>query len=124
MLDGLSLEACILDAQGSYHWPIQLWVDILGSLGRKPFRFKKFWISHPEFQSMVPTWWKEVVVPHGSLMYRFQQKLKNFKQHLKLWNKENFGNILEAQRILNEQMMQLQHQIQIKVSPSNSKNRK
>jgi hypothetical protein len=44
-------------------------------------------------------------------MYRFQQRLKNFKQRLKLWNKQNFGNIFEAQRHLNDQMNLLQMQI-------------
>jgi hypothetical protein len=29
-------------------------------------------------------------------MYRFQQRLKNFKQRLKQWNKNSFGNILQS----------------------------
>jgi hypothetical protein len=44
-------------------------------------------------------------------MYRFQQKLKNFKQKLKTWNKQTFGNIFEAQRQLKEQMSIVQSQI-------------
>jgi hypothetical protein len=56
-------------------------------------------------------WWQEATIPHGSKMYRFQQKLKNFKQRLKLWNKKNFGNIFEAQRSLNDQMKLLHIQI-------------
>jgi hypothetical protein len=44
-------------------------------------------------------------------MFHFQQRLKNFKQSLKLWNKQHFGNIFEAQRNLNDQMKLIQIQI-------------
>jgi len=87
LMDGLALEASVLDSPESCHWPIQLWLDILGSLGRKPFRFERFWLIHPNFQTMAPIWWKEATSPHGSKMYRFQQKLKSFNQRLKIWNK-------------------------------------
>jgi hypothetical protein len=36
---------------------------------------------------------------------------KKFKQSLKLWNKQNFKNIFEAQRNLNDQMKLIQIQI-------------
>jgi hypothetical protein len=29
-------------------------------------------------------------------MYKFQQKLKNLKHTLKLWNKHTFGNIFDS----------------------------
>jgi hypothetical protein len=60
---------------------------------------------------MAPIWWRESTILYGSKMYRFQQKLKNFKQCLKLWNKQTFRNIFEAQQQLNEQMRILQIQI-------------
>jgi hypothetical protein len=44
-------------------------------------------------------------------MYRFQQKLKNFKKRLKLWNKNNFRNIFKSQMSLNDQMNLLRIQI-------------
>ena len=44
-------------------------------------------------------------------MYRFQQRLKNLKQHLKTWNKSTFGNIFQAQENLKQQMQTLQQQI-------------
>jgi hypothetical protein len=40
MLDGLIMEANILPASGSNHWPIQLWLDTVGSPKNKPFRFE------------------------------------------------------------------------------------
>jgi hypothetical protein len=86
-------------------------MDIPSPPGRKPFIFEKFWITHPEFQSMDPNWWKEATIPHGFKMYHFLHKLNNFKQHLKMWKKKNFDNIFEAQRRLNDQMNLLQIQI-------------
>jgi hypothetical protein len=44
-------------------------------------------------------------------MYRFQQKLKNLKQYLKLWNKQTFGNIFDSQKQLSERMGEIQDQI-------------
>jgi hypothetical protein len=44
-------------------------------------------------------------------MYRFQQRLKNLKQHIKSWNKSTFGNIFQAQDNLNKQIQSLQQQI-------------
>jgi hypothetical protein len=44
-------------------------------------------------------------------MYRFQQRLKNLKQHLKAWNKATFGNIFQAQENLHQQIQGIQQQI-------------
>jgi hypothetical protein len=40
MLEGIALEASILDFHGSYHWPIQLWLEVPATLGKKPFSFE------------------------------------------------------------------------------------
>jgi hypothetical protein len=45
LMEGTTLEAHILDAHGSAHWPIQLWLDIPASPGCKPFRFERFWLQ-------------------------------------------------------------------------------
>jgi hypothetical protein len=112
MLEGTTLEAKILDFHGSDHWPIQLWLDVLATPGCKPFRLEQFWINHPDFQQNAHIWWEEAAVSTGTKMYRLQQKLKNFKQKLKTWNKQTFGNIFEAQKQLMEQMSNVQGQIQ------------
>jgi hypothetical protein len=97
MMEGLTWHATVIDAPGSNHWPILLRMDISGTPGKKPFHFKKFWLTHPDFQENIEQWWQEVVVPRGTPMYKFQQKLKNLKQRLKRWNKSTFGNIFQAQ---------------------------
>ena len=47
----------------------------------------------------------------GTLMYCFQNKLKKFKQHLKDWNKNVFGNIFQAQKSLEKCMEEIQVQL-------------
>lgn len=44
-------------------------------------------------------------------MYRFQQRLKNLKQRLRLWNKQTFGNIFDSQKQLSEKICTIQNQI-------------
>jgi hypothetical protein len=111
MLDGLAWNAMIIDSPGSDHWSILLTINISGTPGRKPFRFEKFWLTHPDFQANIKLWWKEAAIHTGTPMYRFQQRLKNLKQHLKSWNKSTFGNIFQAQDNLNQQIQSLQQQI-------------
>ena len=45
LMEGTTLEAHILDAHGSAHWPIQMWLNIPTSPGCKPFRFERFWLQ-------------------------------------------------------------------------------
>jgi len=41
-------------------------------------------------------------------MYKFQQRPKNFKQHLKLWNKNTFGNIFQRMQEIEQRLEALQ----------------
>jgi hypothetical protein len=111
MLDGLAWNAMVIDTPGSYHWPIVLSINISGTPGRKPFHFEKFWLTNPKFQANIKLWWEEVAIPTGTPMYKFKQRLKKLKQHLKSWNKSTFDNIFHAQEILNQKMQSLQQQI-------------
>jgi hypothetical protein len=113
MLEGIAMEASILNIHGSDHWPIQLWMEVSASPGKKPFRFEQFWLNHPDFQAKIQDWWRQAEVTHGSKMFRFQQKLKNLKQLIKTWNKQTFGNIFDSQRQLSEQMKTIQTQIRL-----------
>jgi len=98
MMEGTTVEADILNFSRSDHWPLQFRMDIPATPGKKPFRFEKFWLDHPDFQGNIQAWWREAEVPDGSKMYKFQKKLKNLKQTLKLWNQNMFGNIFDAQK--------------------------
>jgi hypothetical protein len=93
MLEDPLLEASILPRSGSDHWPIQLWIETTSTPKYKPFIFEKFWLTHPDFPELSMKWWSKAEVTRGTLMYRFQQRLKNFKQSVRDWNKNVFGNI-------------------------------
>ena len=43
-------------------------------------------------------------------MYCFQQKLKHFKQQVRKWNKEVFGNIFQERKLLEQKLENLQAQ--------------
>jgi exonuclease III len=92
----LCMESLILPKAGSDHWPIALHLEIEAIPKYKPFRFEKFWLTHPDFHQLAKTWWAQAEIDHGTSMYRFQQRLKNFKQLLKHWNKNTFGNIFQS----------------------------
>jgi ribonuclease HI/exonuclease III len=111
LMEGVAMTSTILDLSGSDHWPIQLWVDIQATPGKKPFRFEQFWLDHPDFQQNIQKWWEQAAIPNGSKMYKFQQKLKNLKQKLKSWNKHTFGNIFDSQKELKQQMEEIQRKI-------------
>jgi hypothetical protein len=55
MLEGTYMKSTILNFPGSDHWPLQLWVDISATPGKKPFRFESFWLEHPDFQENIQT---------------------------------------------------------------------
>jgi exonuclease III len=54
LLEGPLIESNILPKAGSDHWSVQLWVDTMATPKLKPFRFEKFWLSHPNFQDGSP----------------------------------------------------------------------
>jgi exonuclease III len=111
LLEGPLVESNILPKAGSDHWPVQLWVDTIATPKLKPFRFEKFWLSHPDFQEMARHWWSTVEIQKGTKMYCFQQKLKHFKQQVRKWNKEVFENIFQERKLLEQKLEALQAQV-------------
>ena len=57
-------------------------------------------MEHKDFKDLVGQWWQEFVPPPGTIMYRFQQKLKALKSKIRKWNREEFRNIFEDKKIL------------------------
>lgn len=108
LVDGITVESDILPSGGSDHWPISLIVEIQGTPRNKPFRFKKFWLEHPNFLTMVGKWWSEPLEEIGSKMFLLQKKLKIIKNRIKEWNKTVFGNIFQEKIILENKLEQIQ----------------
>jgi hypothetical protein len=108
LVEDPTIEANILPLAGSDHWPVSLCLDAGATPKLKPFRFEKFWLSHPDFHWLAKSWWNQAEIEHGTCMYKFQQCLKNFKQHLKLWNKTTFGNIFQRMQEIENRLETLQ----------------
>lgn len=53
LLEGTTVTSDILPSGGSDHWPIALEAAFLESPKNRPFRFEKFWLTHPNFQDLV-----------------------------------------------------------------------
>eukprot|EP00253_Pinus_taeda_P035742 PITA_35742 len=79
-----------------------------GNRCNRPFRFEAFWLTKATFKTVVSDAWAAYIQPEGAKMYQFQQKLKNLKYVIKVWNRTNFGNIQEKHSQLEQQMHILQ----------------
>lgn len=88
MMKDVYIEAMILPAIGSDHWPIKLEVDLKQSPKRRPFRFEAFWIKNQRFMPKVEEWWTTSSQSGRRKMQTFQLKLKELKGKIKKWNKE------------------------------------
>jgi len=98
------VDSEILPSGGFDHWPITMKAAILGTPRNKPFRFEKFWLSHPEFISKIKQWWNDPLETRGTKIFKLQDKLKHIKTRLKSWNQEVFGNIFKDKKLLEDQL--------------------
>ena len=100
----------VMPGVGLDHWPIFLEWTRLGEFIKRPFLFEKFWMTHPDFQTLVKDWWKGYQDQDGSKMYILQQKLKYIKNSLKKWN-ESFAHILIEKQRLESQIGEIQSKV-------------
>ena len=107
LLEGTTFDSDILPSGGSDHWPIALEAAFLETPKNRPFKFEKFWLTHPNFPELVKKWWDEPRNVSGTKMFKLQSKLKYIKHKLKEWNKETFGNINQEKRIIEDRMRNL-----------------
>ncbi|XP_028126943.1 uncharacterized protein LOC114323538 [Camellia sinensis] len=80
------------DLQGiADHSPILLKEDDRDR-GPKPFKFINAWTPYPIFLTEIKHIW-EVTQVSGWAGYRLMRKLSSLRGHLRVWNREVFGNI-------------------------------
>ncbi|KAL6344301.1 hypothetical protein AAG906_037872 [Vitis piasezkii] len=60
--------------------------------GPAPFRFENMWFKVEGFKDLIRNWWWGIEVS-DSASFRLSAKLKELKQKLKAWNREEFGNL-------------------------------
>jgi exonuclease III len=103
-----AMEVNIMPKSGSDHWPIEFCLNSGLSPRPKPFRFEKFWLTHPNFQQLAQSWWDQAEIDHGTHMFKFQQRLKNFKAFLKKWNRTTFGDIFLRKKEVENKLEDMQ----------------
>lgn len=72
-----------------------------------PFRFKAMWSLHPDFHAMVDTIWRSEV-SSSSALSKVMLKLKLLKSHLRVWNKNLFGDVNNNVRIAADNLERIQ----------------
>ncbi|KAF8012225.1 hypothetical protein BT93_I0377 [Corymbia citriodora subsp. variegata] len=83
-------EASFLPSGISDHTPMV--VRILAPVSRRtPFKFFNFWLTHPEFPTIVAQVWEVHVT--GTPMFKLYARLKILKARLKSLNRDNFSDI-------------------------------
>lgn len=56
-----------------------------------PFKFEAMWLSHVTFAKVVERSW--AITCSGNHQFVMAQKLKILNHNLKVWNRENFGQL-------------------------------
>eukprot|EP00253_Pinus_taeda_P032535 PITA_32535 len=97
----------ILPFGGSDHWLVQLEIQGIGTPKIGPFRFENIWPTHPDFIINITKWWTKDLHIQGTRMFLLHKRLKHIKLRLKDWNKNEFGNIFEAKKTVEDRMWEL-----------------
>eukprot|EP00253_Pinus_taeda_P002583 PITA_02583 len=102
-----NLNVFILPFRGSDHWSIQLEDTFIGTLRNRPFRFENFWLTHLDFNTNMGKWLLEDMPIQGMKMLLLQQRLNHIKLILKEWNKNEFGNIFNTKREVEQKLQKI-----------------
>lgn len=104
------IQAVHLNRENSDHAPLLGLFKLSSASGQGCFRFQHMWVKHKEFKQMVKENWDQQI--DGSPIIRFAAKLSRLRKRLKIWNKENFGNIfsnvLDAENRVKELEIQME----------------
>ncbi|GAU43510.1 hypothetical protein TSUD_399030 [Trifolium subterraneum] len=73
--------------------------------------FLKMWTLHESCKDIISNCWGTQIV--GSPMFILSKKLKHLKDHLKIWNKEVFGNVHSFVKEAEDSVVEIQNQIQL-----------
>lgn len=75
----------------SDHGPIILNLEVQGSFRKRPFRFKRMWLTHSSCREMIQQAWN--VQSHGSRVAQLRNKISNVKKTTLEWHREVFGRV-------------------------------
>lgn len=90
----------------SDHSPMLIQIDEGVSFHPSSFKCQNMWIKHPDFLKILEYSWN--LPAWGSPFDIFFQRLKSVKQHMKIWNKDIFGNIFDNVKKVEDKLLQAQ----------------
>ncbi|KAH7867325.1 hypothetical protein Vadar_031984 [Vaccinium darrowii] len=93
----------------SDHCPVLLNTDPCHLSSIKPFRFKSIWFSDPSLFPLIEECWS---VPSNS----FISNLNCFTARVKVWNKENFGNLFYRKKMILARLSGIQRSLEVRPS--------
>ncbi|XP_058215782.1 uncharacterized protein LOC131326892 [Rhododendron vialii] len=74
--------------------------------GPRPFRFMDIWLSNPRCMANAEETWENTVV-NGWAGFQILRKLRAIKDKLKVWNKEEFGDVNSALLVTETELQHL-----------------
>lgn len=95
-----------LNRSSSDHAPLLLSIKSPLDQCPKVFKFQHMWTTHENFENIVQTSWNEDTCSFG--LRKFSIKLRKLKEVLKKWNKKTFGDIFQAVRDMEDEVLQLE----------------
>nr|KYP61675.1 Transposon TX1 uncharacterized [Cajanus cajan] len=90
----------------SDHCPVLLKTGV-SEWGPKPFRVLNCWFDDIRFKPFVEDAWGRMEI-RGKKCFVLKEKLKELKKRLKIWNKEEFGDINKNIELLHEEIHNLE----------------
>ena len=96
----LNIDLQPLPTMGSDHCPLFLTGDIAKQT-YKGFRFESFWVNMPGFREVIEDTWAQPVNTQDAIL-RMHVKLLRTAKALKIWRRQNLGNLLLRLEIVKE----------------------
>ncbi|XP_061993341.1 uncharacterized protein LOC133711201 [Rosa rugosa] len=87
-----SMDCCTLTKATSDHCPILVSCSKLDAISRPHFKFQSLWLQTPDFLALVRSFWNSLHY-HGCPQFILAAKLRALKGMLKLWSKEQVGDV-------------------------------
>lgn len=104
-----ALNVSTLSRLKSDHFPLLMDFETSTISFASQFKFMNMWSLHADCKNMIQQSWNETVV--GCPMFILNQKLKNLKQKLKIWNKTVFGNLNSIVKEAEQKLLYIQDEI-------------
>lgn len=88
----------------SDHCPVAI-INDSRDWGPRLFKFMDIWLSHPDCMRIAKEAWENNQVS-GWAGFKLFQKLKAMKDRLKVWNKEEFGDVNSTLQVIEGELHQ------------------